>query len=75
MQRVLAESLDSDCYPLSFIQAGRAGTTDQLYSPGVCPDGYTSAQTNNAGATTTVVCCLRYGDPACTKGVFLLTSL
>lgn len=75
MQRLLAASPDSECYPSSFRQVGRAGAIDQLYSPGVCPDGYASAQTGSVGGTTTVVCCLRYGSSVFTSEFLMLTSL
>lgn len=58
---------DESCYPSGFGGWGRAPSYIQIFSPGVCPSGYTTANNNYNGQTTTAVCCTRYVIP------FLLT--
>jgi hypothetical protein len=52
-------SFDSDCWPPSFAHNDRAEVlgTVQVYSPGYCPIGYTTALVA-PGDTTTATCCL-----------------
>lgn len=63
MQNLLQYDIDTTCFPSSWLQYGRAGTIAQLYSPGWCPVGYSTAQEGVNGATTTAVCCLRCVAP------------
>ncbi|KKZ67812.1 hypothetical protein EMCG_06522 [[Emmonsia] crescens] len=47
---------DTNCFPPLFEGTGR-GQIQQVFSPGYCPDGYTSpAATTNNGVTTAVCC-------------------
>jgi hypothetical protein len=76
VQQMLAESLDTECYPPSFTQAGRAPDTFLVYSPGVCPAGYASANIGGIGETTTIVtCCPRYGKSVCVTVIPILMML
>ncbi|KAL4924531.1 uncharacterized protein BDV17DRAFT_274222 [Aspergillus undulatus] len=52
-----AATLEPTCFPSSFSQVGRIPVS-QIYSPGYCPVGYTSADVAVDGPTTTAVCCL-----------------
>ncbi|KAG9670139.1 hypothetical protein KCU99_g9984, partial [Aureobasidium melanogenum] len=49
---------DEPCYPPGFGGWGRAPSFIQIFSPGICPSGYTTANNNYNGQTTTAVCCL-----------------
>lgn len=75
MQQLLAESLDTACYPTSFSQAGRAGATFRVYSPGVCPTEYATAQSRSISETAIIVCCPRYVKSACVTAIPVLTLL
>ncbi|KAK5999738.1 hypothetical protein QM012_005144 [Aureobasidium pullulans] len=46
------------CYPAGFDGWGRAPSFIEVFSPGACPTGYTTANNYYDGATTTAVCCL-----------------
>ena len=52
-------SVVSSCYPTGFAMSGRA-EVPQVYSPGWCPVGYTSADVHIDGKTTSAVCCYSY---------------
>ncbi|ODM24288.1 hypothetical protein SI65_02004 [Aspergillus cristatus] len=54
MQNVV--SVVSSCFPTGFAMVGRA-EVPQVYSPGWCPVGYTSADVHIDGKTTSAVCC------------------
>lgn len=56
MQNVLRERLDTDCFPPRFTGHGRE-PAGQLFSPGACPDGYTTPALFRNRETTTAVCC------------------
>ncbi|KAI9374065.1 hypothetical protein BJX61DRAFT_344544 [Aspergillus egyptiacus] len=45
------------CFPSGFSQVGRMEAST-IYSPGWCPQGYTSADVAVDGAVTTAICCL-----------------
>lgn len=49
-------SVVSSCFPTGFAMSGRA-QVPQVYSPGWCPVGYTSADVHIDGKTTSAVCC------------------
>ncbi|OJJ41680.1 hypothetical protein ASPWEDRAFT_48203 [Aspergillus wentii DTO 134E9] len=48
---------DPSCFPSGFSHVGRAQGT-QVFSPGYCPGGYTSANVAIDGPTTTAICCI-----------------
>ncbi|THW92420.1 hypothetical protein D6C99_06119 [Aureobasidium pullulans] len=48
---------DPSCYPRGLDGWGRAPSFIQVFSPGVCPSGYTTANNGYNGDTTTAVCC------------------
>ncbi|KAB8202452.1 hypothetical protein BDV34DRAFT_150583 [Aspergillus parasiticus] len=52
-----SDNADPACFPSGFSQYGRK-TASLVYSPGYCPEGYTSADVAIEQPTTTVVCCL-----------------
>lgn len=52
-------SVVSSCFPTGFAMSGRA-QVPQVYSPGWCPVGYTSADVHIDGKTTSAVCCYSY---------------
>ncbi|KAH0366142.1 hypothetical protein KCU65_g5578, partial [Aureobasidium melanogenum] len=58
MQNAGAGHNDIPCYPPGFGGWGRAPSFIQIFSPGICPSGYTTANNNYNGQTTTAVCCL-----------------
>ncbi len=61
MQNGFSSTLDYDCFPPSFSVYGRAVVSEGLvYSPGACPEGYTTAFNGADGATSEAVCCLTY---------------
>jgi hypothetical protein len=60
MQNANAGQNDRLCYPPGFEGWGRAPSFVQVFSPGACPSGYTTANNNYDGQKTTAVCCLRY---------------
>ncbi|KAG9661668.1 hypothetical protein KCV03_g9043, partial [Aureobasidium melanogenum] len=49
---------DEPCYPPGFGGWGIAPSFIQIFSPGVCPSEYTTANNNYDGHTTTAVCYL-----------------
>ncbi|KAL2831112.1 hypothetical protein BDW59DRAFT_158057 [Aspergillus cavernicola] len=51
-----AMTANYDCFPSGFRNSGRS-EGNQIFSPGYCADGYTSAALNFDGSTTTAVCC------------------
>ncbi|KAL9096453.1 MAG: hypothetical protein Q9165_001450 [Trypethelium subeluteriae] len=51
-----AVDVNTPCFPPNFSANGRAFAL-QVYSPGWCPHGYTSASFNGFRGTTTAVCC------------------
>jgi hypothetical protein len=65
MQNVLS-NFDTRCWPASFTGNGRANGLSnfpiQIYSPGICPSGYTTAAGFTDSGTTTEICCLRWGN-------------
>ena len=54
---------DTSCWPASFTGNGRANgrapSPIQLYSPGICPSGYTTAGGFTESGTTSGICCLQ----------------
>ncbi|KAL1305375.1 hypothetical protein AAFC00_002269 [Neodothiora populina] len=48
---------DKPCYPPGFGGWGRAPSFIQVFSPGACPSGYTTAYNNFNIKVTTAVCC------------------
>jgi hypothetical protein len=60
IQNANAGENDRPCYPPGFEGWGRAPSFIQVFNPGACPSGYTTANNNYDGQTTTAVCCLRY---------------
>lgn len=60
LQNAWAGQDDTPCHPPGFCGWGRAPSYIQIFSPGVCPSGYTTANNNYNGPTTTAVCCLRH---------------
>ncbi|KAH0381467.1 hypothetical protein KCU92_g6986, partial [Aureobasidium melanogenum] len=58
LQNAWAGQDDTPCYPPGFTGWGRAPAFIQVFSPGACPAGYTAANNNYDGSTTTAVCCL-----------------
>src|SRR4051794_33900106 len=57
MQNVLAQDLDTDCFPSGFAGYGRVPPVTQIFSPGACPSGYTTPAVFFDGGTTTEICC------------------
>src|SRR2546423_3692610 len=53
------QTFDTNCWPSSFSGYGRAPSHIQVYSPGICPDGYATAGGFTYGGTTTEICCPR----------------
>ena len=51
---------DEPCFPSGFEGWGRAPSFIQIFSPGACPIGYTTANNNYVDKTTIAICCLRY---------------
>ncbi|PGH10409.1 hypothetical protein GX51_00168 [Blastomyces parvus] len=49
-------SRDPNCFPPFFEGSGR-GQIEQVYSPGFCPEGYTSPAATTVNGVTTAVCC------------------
>ncbi|KLJ11386.1 hypothetical protein EMPG_09691 [Blastomyces silverae] len=47
---------DPNCFPPFFEGTGR-GEIQQVYSPGYCPQGYTSPAATTANGVTTAICC------------------
>jgi hypothetical protein len=60
MQEANAGQGEPPCYPPGFGGWGRAPSFIQVFSPGACPYGYSTANNNYGGQMTTAVCCLRY---------------
>ncbi len=60
LQNALSKYLDSECFPTGFDCAGRAPDTINVFSPGACPMGYTTATESFSSGTTLAVCCQRY---------------
>ncbi|RLL95654.1 hypothetical protein CFD26_103183 [Aspergillus turcosus] len=50
------ETVVSSCFPSGFANSGRLAAT-QVYNPGACPVGYTSAFVAVGDQVTTAVCC------------------
>ncbi|GIC93190.1 uncharacterized protein Aud_009672 [Aspergillus udagawae] len=50
------ETVVSSCFPSGFANVGRTAAT-QVYNPGACPVGYTSAFVAVGDQVTTAVCC------------------
>src|SRR5436190_15087334 len=59
LQNALSVSLDTPCFPSGFRNNGRTSLL-QVYSPGFCPQGYTSPVIIQGGEVTTAICCLTY---------------
>ena len=60
---LLQNAIDSDrnveCYPDNLKGVGRGGS-QQIFSPGYCPDGYTAiSPTTVIGSVTTATCCYK----------------
>ncbi|KAL3461987.1 hypothetical protein BJX64DRAFT_149226 [Aspergillus heterothallicus] len=53
------DGADPACFPPHFNKYGRK-TADAIYSPGYCPEGYTSANLVVTQPTTTAICCLSH---------------
>jgi hypothetical protein len=51
-----ALTANTRCFPSGFRNSGRS-EGHQIFSPGYCADGYTSAGLDFDGPTTTAVCC------------------
>lgn len=51
---------DTSCFPTGFGGWGRAPSFIQIFSPGACPIGYTTANNNFNTEATTAICCPRY---------------
>jgi hypothetical protein len=60
LQNALSNYLDTECFPSGFGYAGRAPDTIEVFSPGACPMGYTTAIESFNSGTTLVVCCQKY---------------
>jgi hypothetical protein len=60
IQNALPVNVDRNCFPSSFAYAGRVADPIEVYSPGACPAGYTTATASFNGDTTLAVCCQRY---------------
>ena len=58
IQNAVAE-IQTECFPPDWANFGRAQAT-QVYSPGWCPAGYTTAADQMGRAVTTATCCLSY---------------
>jgi len=56
LQNALQE-IDPACFPSGYSGYGRAPFTTYVFSPGVCPSGYTTAAENLDGGTLSAVCC------------------
>ncbi|RJE20396.1 hypothetical protein PHISCL_07267 [Aspergillus sclerotialis] len=52
-----SDGADPSCFPPGWNQFGRK-TANQVYSPGYCPVGYTSASVGVVEPITTAICCL-----------------
>jgi hypothetical protein len=61
MQLAAAGTPEHSCYSTSFDGFGRAPSFVQVFTPGACPVGYTTAVQRYAQSITTAVCCKRYG--------------
>jgi hypothetical protein len=59
LQNGLPDQNDEQCLPKNFVNWGRVAPTPQIFSPGACPYGYTTAINQYNGPTSTAVCCLR----------------
>ncbi|OJJ46174.1 hypothetical protein ASPZODRAFT_142797 [Penicilliopsis zonata CBS 506.65] len=59
LQNAISEDIDGTCFPPGFDQSGRV-FEDQIFSPGACPDHYTThTPLQVSGAITTAACCLK----------------
>lgn len=74
IQDVLQAYPDTDCFPTDFSANGRAPAVAQVYSPGACPIGYSTAENFYNGAVTTAVCCLTYVKHSTQETQSLLTQ-
>ena len=54
-----SDGADPSCFPPGWNHFGRK-TVNQVYSPGYCPVGYTSASVGVVEPITTAICCLSY---------------
>jgi hypothetical protein len=59
IQNDLSQSLDTACFPTGFIYNGRVPDPIEVFSPGACPVGYTTATESFSDGTTLAVCCQR----------------
>ena len=60
LQDAIVSKTDKNCFPTGFDGWGRAPSFIQVFSPGACPIGYTTANNLYALGTTTAVCCPKY---------------
>lgn len=79
IQNALPNFPDVNCFPAGFTQNGRVpGNINQVFSPGACPSGYTTAAINvvNNGVTT-ATCCHSYVSRRCKSlsGMLSLTNV
>lgn len=72
MQEAQWDRPDTPCFPSGFEGWGRAPSFIQVFSPGACPAGYTTANNNFNGEVTTGVCCPRYSIPFYTELLWTL---
>jgi hypothetical protein len=61
LQNALSMDVDTTCFPSGFVYNGRVAYPIEVYSPGACPAGYTTAAESFNGDTTLAVCCQKYG--------------
>ena len=61
LQNALSVDVDTNCFPSGFGYDGRVADPIEVYNPGACPAGYTTATESFNGDITLAVCCQRYG--------------
>jgi hypothetical protein len=57
IQNAIPTHPDGDCFPPGFAGAGRVPHDDQIFSPGACPSGYSTAALFQSSETTSATCC------------------
>ncbi len=62
LQNAIKELLNTECFPPSFAPDGRGDATI-VYSPGVCPRGYTTLSSMIVNSVTMATCCYEYNPP------------
>ncbi|KAJ5921325.1 hypothetical protein N7466_009651 [Penicillium verhagenii] len=59
LQNAFSASMDASCFPPDFNHAGRNTAGDPVFSPGMCPHGYTTNPSPTiVGPNTKATCCL-----------------